>query len=688
MTEPAFPPTGYQIVCICGGYGYPLGNASAARITTVGKALRQGGIDFALLHCGPSPDENNTRSSGVHEGIRFDYTTSVRRPENPLIRFLVYTRGLVVLAARLARLRPHRQRTLVYLYVGDGTMNFCAGWICRLLGLSLVQELCEWPIGDENCSAITRWLYKKQIFKMATGALVISKTIEQRVIERRAEINPRLLILRVPSIVDAERFVRAPSGENDPGLPHFVYCGTWLKDVYFLIRTFALVKASGYHCKLRIVGPWPEAQLSDIIRYRAAQNLAEDDIVFTGCVDERTLEIYYKTAIALLMPLWDDDRSRTRLPNKLGEYLASGRPVVASKVGDLTDFLFDNVNACLAAPGDERDFADRMISVLRDPVRAKEIGLAGQQACLAHLDYRAYSRILSKFFVACTGQASSNAIGPVLRSKIRNALCGLLALAVIASGRARRARKKILAGEMITPLYFHNPNKRLFARCIRWLTEHGYTFISTEDLIRILHHGEPIPKGAVWISFDDGYKEWLDDLLPIIRERRVPVTMFFPSGIIESAGILPWLRTRKSFANARDAVTVSELQTIATCPEVTVGGHTVNHSVTAGLPEAKVRFELGQCRGTLESWVGSAVTCFSYPEGRFDGRERGALAEFGYRLAATTTGDFIMRKTDPYLIPRFCIGDNISFPEAVCNMVGVWRPLLDPLIHFLHRWKE
>jgi glycosyltransferase involved in cell wall biosynthesis len=89
------------------------------------------------------------------------------------------------------------------------------------------------------------------------------------------------------------------------------------------------------------------------------------------------------------------------LPNKLGEYLASGRPVVAGKVGDLQDFLTDDVNAYLAEPGNERDFADKMIRVLQNPRRAGQIGAAGQQACIDYLDYRAHVDTLARFFKAC-----------------------------------------------------------------------------------------------------------------------------------------------------------------------------------------------------------------------------------------------------------------------------------------------
>src|SRR5438874_2047871 len=110
----------YQVVCVCGGHGFPLGTGSGARITMVGKALREAGVGFRLLHCGPSPVAINTQRSGVYEGIPFEYTTSVKRPNNRLIRLLMYAGGMLRLTERLIRLWPERAQHIVYLYVMMG----------------------------------------------------------------------------------------------------------------------------------------------------------------------------------------------------------------------------------------------------------------------------------------------------------------------------------------------------------------------------------------------------------------------------------------------------------------------------------------------------------------------------------------------------------------------------------------
>jgi glycosyltransferase involved in cell wall biosynthesis len=254
-------------------------------------------------------------------------------------------------------------------------------------------------------SAFTLWLYRKPIFQLATGFLVISKLIEARVHARAAIVNPRLMVYRLTSIVDSRRFVNAPKlpDKMTAAGPQFVWCGVgYVQDVHFLVRMLALVNREGYPCGLRLItANYLQWKPEDILTYAEEQGLPPGALEFMGRVDDPTLEACYKSATALLLPLWDDDKSRTRIPNKLAEYLASGRPVVTCKVGDLCDFLVDGVNAYVGQPGVERDFADRMIAVLSDPDRADQIGAAGQKTCLAHLDYRAHTGSLAQFFAEC-----------------------------------------------------------------------------------------------------------------------------------------------------------------------------------------------------------------------------------------------------------------------------------------------
>lgn len=279
-----------------------------------------------------------------------------------------------------------------------------------------------------------------------------------------------------------------------------------------------------------------------------------------------------------------------------------------------------------------------------------------------------------------------------LRGLVHYYAGAMLAVCLIGAGRVRSARREALNPDVISAISFHKPERRLFLRCIAWLIENGYTFISAQDVVEFLHCGKPVPQGAVWLSFDDGWKE-LSEVLPLVRSHHIPITLFVPSGVLEGDGRFPWLcdTTHPSFspslasrrselpADSRDAITVEELMKIAAYPEVTIGAHSVSHPVMPKCTDEAMAFEVAECKRSLESWTGKAVNCFAYPEGKFDGRERRFLIDSGYQLAATTLNAFITRDVDCFLTPRFIAGDSVSFPQAICSMVGIWRPVADPL---------
>jgi peptidoglycan/xylan/chitin deacetylase (PgdA/CDA1 family) len=275
---------------------------------------------------------------------------------------------------------------------------------------------------------------------------------------------------------------------------------------------------------------------------------------------------------------------------------------------------------------------------------------------------------------------------------LRNVVCSALAVALIAVGRVRRARGVAFADGVITAIYFHNPSKTLFSKCIRWLVRHEYVFVSADDVLGFLQ-GRSIPRGAVWISFDDGFRDMIGNVLPEIRKYNVPITVFLPSGVLQGNGVFPWLDadtggqdgTSDGRASVRHCLTISELKRMRKCASVIVGAHTVHHVITAGCDDDQMRFELGQCKRALEAVTGGPVQYFAYPNGRFDGRERRWLEEFRYSLAATTENAFTTRETEPYLVPRFSVADSIWLPEAICNMTGVWKPAIDRIKRIIGR---
>lgn len=77
-----------------------------------------------------------------------------------------------------------------------------------------------------------------------------------------------------------------------------------------------------------------------------------------------------------------------------------------------------------------------------------------------------------------------------------------------------------------------------FYEQLKWLSD-NYSVISLLDLIG-LHAVGRISGDEVAITFDDGYSDNLTNMLPIIKELNIPVTVFITTGLINSIGGFWW----------------------------------------------------------------------------------------------------------------------------------------------------
>ena len=125
----------------------------------------------------------------------------------------------------------------------------------------------------------------------------------------------------------------------------------------------------------------------DAARVRAlADRLAPGRVRFTGQVDPPQVAALIREADVLVIPNLPTRTSTTYTsPLKLFEYMASGRPIVASDLPAFREVLRPDGNAVLVAPGDEAALADGIRRVVTDGA------LAARIAAQAKADVTGYS---------------------------------------------------------------------------------------------------------------------------------------------------------------------------------------------------------------------------------------------------------------------------------------------------------
>ncbi|MBI2145818.1 polysaccharide deacetylase family protein [Candidatus Woesearchaeota archaeon] len=299
----------------------------------------------------------------------------------------------------------------------------------------------------------------------------------------------------------------------------------------------------------------------------------------------------------------------------------------------------------------------------------------------------------------------------IKRSKIKKILAGILGIFLILSRSFYKSKKEMFSGQKVTGIFFHNPSPEVFGRSIRWLIKNNCIFITTDQLVAILLHKAALPPRAVWITFDDGWKDNMKNVLPTLQKYKIPVTFFISTAPVEEGFFwfsvvrkynqqLPppfkedvkklWFieetKRKKIVAELlrninggieREAMTVEDIKSISILPQVTIGAHTVNHAITTNCTLPELMYEIKESQQKLMEWTGKKVKFFAYPNGNVGDKEKAILQQNGFTLATTIEKSRISPVQDLYVVPRYGVNDDAFFSEYLCQMTGAWWNFLD-----------
>jgi peptidoglycan/xylan/chitin deacetylase (PgdA/CDA1 family) len=77
-----------------------------------------------------------------------------------------------------------------------------------------------------------------------------------------------------------------------------------------------------------------------------------------------------------------------------------------------------------------------------------------------------------------------------------------------------------------------------FRAQIKWLSRR-FRILTLDELVDGIHKGGLWKEPAVFLTFDDGYRDNFDEAVPVLRQFQVPATFFIPTDFFE-APRLPW----------------------------------------------------------------------------------------------------------------------------------------------------
>ena len=133
----------------------------------------------------------------------------------------------------------------------------------------------------------------------------------------------------------------------------------------------------------------------------------------------------------------------------------------------------------------------------------------------------------------------------------------------------------------------------------------------------------------ITVTFDDAFCSFARNAWPVLKELRIPVTVFVPTSYLGCQSA--WVDYGGDNPVGEDVICAKALLDIAADELVDVGSHTATHADLVSLSDEGVRQELNSSRQALETMLGRTIDSISFPYGSCSDRELRLAREAGYR---------------------------------------------------------
>jgi glycosyltransferase involved in cell wall biosynthesis len=240
----------------------------------------------------------------------------------------------------------------------------------------------------------SRYLLKVTPF-IADSIIVISRHLEDRMKEI---CRNKIPVTFVPITVNFKFFDKEYKA---PGKQMKIFYGGSFgeKDgLKYLLKGFELVAKYNGNVILVLTGKGEvKYDFQDIMKV-INNSSYKDQIHYKGYL---TTDEYYKVlneCDIFCMTRNNSFYANAGFPFKLGEFLASGKAVIATDVGDVSKYLKNGVNSIIIKPESAEDIAKAINDVIKNPEWTRQLGMEARKTAEQYFNSSLLSHRLNKIF--------------------------------------------------------------------------------------------------------------------------------------------------------------------------------------------------------------------------------------------------------------------------------------------------
>jgi poly-beta-1,6-N-acetyl-D-glucosamine N-deacetylase len=243
-----------------------------------------------------------------------------------------------------------------------------------------------------------------------------------------------------------------------------------------------------------------------------------------------------------------------------------------------------------------------------------------------------------------------------------------------------------------TPAYAVTPTN--FVRQIDWLRNHGYRFVSVDDVLAAHAGTVPLPEKAVLVTFDDGYRSVYEHAWPVLKAFRVPAVVNVVGAWLEATTAV---RIDDREVPRREFMSWGELREMRESGLVEIGSHSFDlHQGVQGNPQGnlepaattrrydprtgryederayrrRIEADLARSVALIRRHTGRAPRVLAWPYGRYNATTRDAAERLGMRIELTLDDGANARETPLRALRRILVQGGMRLPDLARELTN------------------